>query len=66
MHARAAGGDDHPIGKRRPAEKVDGDDVFSLGVFKSFNDNLRQDIGRLRASRGGRAAGGGPRGGVRR
>jgi hypothetical protein len=66
MHARAAGGDDHPIGKRRPAEKIDGDDVFSLGVFKSFNDNLRQDIGRLRASRGGRAAGGGRRGGVRR
>ena len=41
MHARAAGGDDHPIGQRRPAGEVNRDDVLGLGVFKSFNDNLR-------------------------
>jgi hypothetical protein len=41
MHARAARGDDHAIGKRRPTEKVDRDNVVGLGVFKGFNDGLQ-------------------------
>jgi len=65
MHARAAGGDDHAIGQRRPAGEVNRDDILGLRVFKSFNDNLRQDIGCSRAPGGGRAARG-KRRGVRR
>jgi hypothetical protein len=58
MNARSARGDNHPVGKRRPAREIYGDDVFGFGVIESFKDNLRQDIGRSRAPGSDRADGG--------
>ena len=42
VHARTARGDDHSIGKGRPAGKVDRNDLFRFRILKSFNDDLRQ------------------------
>lgn len=55
MHARTAGGDDHSIGERRLALKLDRDDVFRLCVLKSFNNDLRQGVGRQQIAGGGAA-----------
>ena len=44
MNIRAAGGDDHPVGERRFARKLDRDDVFGLGVFEGVDDDLGERI----------------------
>ena len=59
MPVGAAGGNHHPVGQRRLAVEVDGDDVLGLGVFKLGDDGFEERglLGlRLGAARGFRGA----------
>jgi hypothetical protein len=44
MRARPSGRNDHPVGDRRLADKIDGNDVVRLGVFETGQNDVRQRI----------------------